>query len=1327
MTIVVLTEKPAVARDIAAVLGAKRQSQGFWAGNGYHVTWALGHLVSLAEPHQMNPRWQRWRRDDLPMLPDHWPLVILERSAAQYKIVAKLINDPKTEKVVCATDAGREGELIFRYIYEKAECTKPIDRLWVSSLTPEAIADGFRNLRDGREFEPLAASARARSQADWLVGMNLSRGYSLSHGEPLTVGRVQTPTLAMVVQRELAIQHFVVEDYVVIKAWFRHPEHEPYEAYLYDPTATAKPTTKPTAKRSSTLQAQRFAPDDEQVAAICERNLAVGQAHIQAMRESKQRQQPPQFYDLTELQRQANRVYGLRAEQTLGVAQRLYEKHKLITYPRTDSRYVTQDLGARLGDLATALAARYTAELERPLAIRPLGRRFVDDAGVTDHHAILPTGPQTSPSGLNRDEERIYDLICRRLVMAYLPDHEVMTTLVTLVSESPGDHPGEPWADHFYARGRRIVTAGWKVLEPQQASSAATKLLPSGLREGARQQLEQIKGIKRQTQPPSRLNDASLLTAMETAGSTLDDKELSSAMRERGLGTPATRSAIIENLLKRQYMSREGRAFRATPKGIKLIAAVHEAVKSPALTGEWELKLQQISQQQLTLHEFTEDIISFVRRTTRESLRQPRQDVVAVEDKATGGQTTGTSAPKAGGSQPVAPVSADQLLPLLQKRFGFDSFRPYQEAVCRDVVQGRDTLLVMPTGAGKSLGYQLPGLAMGGVTLVISPLIALMDDQVGKLQQMGMAAAAIHSGKEREVSRQICRQYAAGQLDFLFIAPERLAVPGFVDFLSRFKPKLIAIDEAHCISHWGHDFRYDYRRLTERLAPLRPAVMIAMTATATARVQQDIIDQLALKQPASHIRGFRRTNIAIENVEVSKKHRQQKLLSILQDPGRLPAIVYAPTRKEAESAAGQITQHLRGAAYHAGMDPAVRNQVQDAFLAGQLDVIVATTAFGMGVDKPDIRTVVHLAVPGSLEGYYQEIGRAGRDGQPSRAILLYSYGDLKTHEYFHKQNYPDVRELREVFQQIPTKGIARAEIDLKMPPAEVDNHLARLVMIGALQFEQDRYLPAQRRRQWESRYTEQKQYRYDQLMAMHRYVQQTDRCRMLRLMAHFGDPDAQGEPCGLCDICAPAGCLAKSQRSWTPREQQIFRKIVERLAAETRPVALGTLFRDIAEPMGLARRDYQSLLDVLIREGHLRTEEASFNKSGEVIHYRVVALAVSPDVIDWSSLTILEDQSTGSTGGSRRKRSAARQGAVSDPNVDQGLLERLRHWRKEQAKKRRIPAYRILSDRSLLAVAGHKPQDLQSLLTVHGIGPAKAEQFGAELLEVVSRWEQIVS
>ncbi|HYA18146.1 MAG TPA: DNA topoisomerase, partial [Bryobacteraceae bacterium] len=352
-TIAVLAEKPSVARDIAKVLGAAERGEGYLHGNGYVVTWAIGHLAALAQPHEIRPEWKAWRRDLLPMLPESWPLVVYEKTRDQFETVRRILGSPRVGRVICATDAGREGELIFRYIYEAAGCGKPVSRLWISSLTPEAIRRGFDSIRPASEFDRLADAAKGRSRADWLVGMNLSRAYTLAYGDELSVGRVQTPTLAMVVERELAIRSFVPEDYIEVEATFRSAPGE------YKGTWQGE-------------KSSRLNPDGVEAAAIVERARR-GKAAIESVKAETQKMPPPALYDLTELQRHANRLFGFSAQKTLDIAQALYEKHKLISYPRTDSRHLSRDVAETLPQIVRAIREPYREHLAPGTGERPLG------------------------------------------------------------------------------------------------------------------------------------------------------------------------------------------------------------------------------------------------------------------------------------------------------------------------------------------------------------------------------------------------------------------------------------------------------------------------------------------------------------------------------------------------------------------------------------------------------------------------------------------------------------------------------------------------------------------------------------------------------------------------------------------------------------------------------------------------------------------------------------------------------------------------------------------------------------------------------------------
>jgi ATP-dependent DNA helicase RecQ len=670
------------------------------------------------------------------------------------------------------------------------------------------------------------------------------------------------------------------------------------------------------------------------------------------------------------------------------------------------------------------------------------------------------------------------------------------------------------------------------------------------------------------------------------------------------------------------------------------------------------------------------------------------------------------------------------LIELLRSVFGFSGFRANQEAVCRAAIAGRDLLLVMPTGFGKSLCYQLPAIALGGTALVISPLIALMEDQAAKLMALGLSVGRIHSGLDRAQARQTCVDYLQGSLQFLFIAPERLRVPGFGEMLAKRKPSLIAIDEAHCISQWGHDFRPDYRMIGQYLPALRPAPVVALTATATPAVQADILEQLGMIKPAKFIHGFRRNNLAIEVVELSMPERTAAICGLLADPARRPAIVYATSRKQSEKLAEELAREIPAAAYHAGLDAETRERVQTAFQAGELEVVVATIAFGMGIDKANIRTVIHAGLPATLEGYYQEIGRAGRDGAPSRTFLMHSYADQRTHDFFMTRDYPPVDDLQQIFRSLgeepqPVEELRAAS---KLGEEDFDRALEKLEIHGGALVDFVGNVTAGGTA-WKKSYSVQAQFRAEQFEKVLRFTTSTE-CRMSALVRHFGDEEDASRSCGICDICDPASAVLRLFRRPTAFELGLAMAIADELRAVDYK-ATGTLQRNLDSAGSMSRNEFDALLDAMVRAGLIEIEEAEFEKDGKSIRYRKVRLteaglemrATTPVELLISDGVVREFGGSGPVR-SKKTKAGAKAGSSKAAETDpvqlsaqgEALAARLKEWRTAEAKRQKIPAYMVLNDRTLTAVAQECPANPKQLLEVSGMGPSKVDRFGEAIL-----------
>jgi len=599
----VIAEKPSVGRDLAAALpGSYKQSKDktHLVGDEYVITWAVGHLVGLANPEEYDERLKKWRFADLPIVPPKFKLVPNDDKAKkQLNAVHKLMKSDEIDLIVNACDAGREGELIFAYLYETSGVKKPIKRLWLNSMTKKAIEEAFSHLREGEEMQLLEQAARSRSEADWLVGMNATRAASIrlraAFDGAVSLGRVQTPTLALVVRRELEIRAFTPEPYWLVEASFEATSERLYSGRYLG------------GKRIPEEQATKIVEETRGRSGL-----------ITKLEKKEEREKPELLYDLTSLQRNANVLFGFSARRTLGAAQKLYEEHKAITYPRTNSRFLTSDMIGEIKPTANmvgrnskyAEGAAYVTRLDK----LPLGR-VVNDARVEDHHAIIPTKAEHDLSKMGPDEARIYDLVAKRFLAAFHPEAVFERTRVETTVE---EHV-------FRTSGRVLLEAGWKSVYGEEANgkareedSGGDQLLPV-LREGEQVETRSVESLRKETQPPRRFSEASLLGAMETAGKDIEDADVREAMKNSGIGTPATRASIIERLIQVGYIEREGRALHATEKGIQVISLLGEhPLTSPQLTGDWERRLALIEQGEDTRPAFMSDIEKFTADTVAE-------------------------------------------------------------------------------------------------------------------------------------------------------------------------------------------------------------------------------------------------------------------------------------------------------------------------------------------------------------------------------------------------------------------------------------------------------------------------------------------------------------------------------------------------------------------------------------------------------------------------------------------------------------------------------------------------------------------------------------
>ncbi len=632
----VIAEKPSVGRDLARVLpGPFAKQEGWLEGPEHAITWAVGHLAQLAEPDEYDSKYKSWRMSDLPIVPDKFKLVVRdERSRKQMSVVTTQLGREDVDVVINACDAGREGELIFAYLYQKAKASKPVKRLWLNSMTNAAMKEAFGRLRPSEELASLEDAARSRSEADWIVGMNSTRAATIrlrsSFDGAVSLGRVQTPTLAIVARREEEIKAFVPEPYWIVDATF--------DAGPLNGSGNGKAGASGDSGEERVYEGRfhmgakpRIASEQEALAIV--EACRGRQGTITKAERKEQRERAPMLYDLTSLQRDANTRYGFSARRTLAAAQRLYEEHKALTYPRTNSRYLTKDMIGEIKPTAELVGARgeysKAAAYVTSLDVLPLAR-VVDDSKVTDHHAIIPTKSEHMVDRMGEDDKRVYDMVVRRFLAVFHPEAVFENTRVeTTVFPEGDDSTGGERAGGcvFRTHGKLLLVPGWRGVYGQVPADARSgddddegvdQELPK-LNEGEQVQTLKVESERKETKPPRRYSDASLLAAMETAGKLVEDEELREAMKDSGIGTPATRASIIERLIQVGYIEREARSLVATDKGLNVIRLLGEhALTSPEMTGEWEHRLEKIERGEDSRERFMSDIAGFALQTVKE-------------------------------------------------------------------------------------------------------------------------------------------------------------------------------------------------------------------------------------------------------------------------------------------------------------------------------------------------------------------------------------------------------------------------------------------------------------------------------------------------------------------------------------------------------------------------------------------------------------------------------------------------------------------------------------------------------------------------------------
>lgn len=625
--IVCIAEKPSVAKDIAKVLGANQSRDGYMEGNGYQVTWTFGHLCELKEPHEYNQQWKYWSLGSLPMIPPRFGIRLKQDKGVehQFKVITSLMQN--ADSIINCGDAGQEGELIQRWVMQLAGAKCPVQRLWISSLTEEAIREGFQTLKDQSHYQSLYEAGLMRAIGDWTLGMNATRLYTLKYrsndrtqgtNQVLSIGRVQTPTLALIVRRQQEIENFVPTTYWVLTTLYRDTV---FNVVMEEEEKEENPTAKTEQTKAKEKTPKGFKTREEGEAVL--EKIKDLPFTVSKIEKKKGKEAPPRLFDLTSLQVECNRKFGYSADQTLQLVQSLYEK-KVSTYPRVDTTFLPDDVYPKCGQIMNGLK-EYFHLMDRIKGQKlRKDKKFFDNSKVTDHHAIIPTGQPIT--GLSEAEKKVFDLIARRFIGIFYPDCLFETTTIT----------GEVGDIAFRATGKHITDPAWKILWSTNTESADTpadeKLLPEFVKGESGPHTPDL--AEKQTTPPKPYTEATLLRAMETAGKMVEDEELRDALKENGIGRPSTRAAIIETLFRRRYIRKERTSLWATPTGVELIGIIHEELlKSAELTGIWERKLRQIEQRQYDAHQFLDELKQMVTDIVMEVMRDNSNRHVSITEE----------------------------------------------------------------------------------------------------------------------------------------------------------------------------------------------------------------------------------------------------------------------------------------------------------------------------------------------------------------------------------------------------------------------------------------------------------------------------------------------------------------------------------------------------------------------------------------------------------------------------------------------------------------------------------------------------------------------